>query len=79
MHGTEELKITPNNQLDQPGATPVNSMMNQQTTKLDQMVQALLDNNCQEMMSIQIDKLDLLIQVMQNQVNISTKILQASR
>ena len=79
MHGTEELKITPNNQLDQPGATPVNSMMNQQTTKLDQMVQALQDNNSQEMMSIQIDKLDLLIQVMQNQVNISTKILQASR
>ena len=79
MHGTEELKITPNNQLDQPGATPVNSMMTQQTTKLDQIVQALQGNNNQEMMGAQIDKLDRLIQIMQNQVNISTKILQASR
>jgi hypothetical protein len=79
MHGTESLKITPENQQDQQSATPVYSAMSQQTTKLDQMVQALQDSNNQDLMMTQVDKLDRLIQIMQNQVNISTKILQQSR
>lgn len=70
---TEELKITSQNQQDQLSATPANSMTNQQTVQTSQ------SNNNQEMMGAQIDKLDRLIQLMQNQVNISTKILQASR
>jgi len=77
MHGTESIKVTPENQLGQ-STTPVHSALSQQTAKLDQMVQALQDSNGQEMMMMQLDKLDRLIHVMQNQVNISQKILQQS-
>jgi hypothetical protein len=76
MHGTESIKVTPENQLGQSDAPPMHSMINQQTAKLDQMVQALQDSSNQDMMMMQLDKLDQLISVMKNQVNVSQKILQ---
>ena len=78
MHGTEQLTITPDRMRSDTADQPATSMMTQQMSKLDQMVQALQDNNNQAIMSMQLDKLDQLITVMKNQVNVSQKILQQS-
>lgn len=80
MHGTEDLKITPQSQQDQQTAIPaVQNMISQQTAKLDQMIQALSNGSGQQFMAVQLDKLDQMIQVLQKQVNISQKILQQSQ
>lgn len=78
MHGTEQLTITPDRMRTDTADQPATGMMTQQMSKLDQMVQALQDNNNQAIMSMQLDKLDQLITVMKNQVNVSQKILQQS-
>jgi len=78
MHGTEQLTITPDRMRSDTADQPATGMMTQQMSKLDQMVQALQDNNNQAIMSMQLDKLDQLITVMKNQVNVSQKILQQS-
>ena len=69
---TDGLKNTSENQQNPAGATT----KSQKNTPVNQTAQ---NSNSEKMMMIQIEKLDRLIQVMQNQVNISTKILQASR
>jgi hypothetical protein len=80
MHGTENLKITP---IDRPDQTAIPGMdttiMSQQLSKMDQLVQAFNNTGTQDMMAMQLTKLDELVRVMQNQVNVSTKILQQSR
>jgi flagellum-specific peptidoglycan hydrolase FlgJ len=80
MHGTENLKITP---IDRPDQTAIPGMdttiMSQQLSKMDQLVQAFNNTSTQDMMAMQLNKLDELVRVMQNQVNVSTKILQQSR
>lgn len=53
-----------------------NSQMNMQMSKLAQVFD---QTSTQGMMSLQLDRLDTLVRVMQDQVNVSTKILQQSR
>ena len=82
MHGTEQLKITPKNndtQFANSGTDAVNTIMSQQLEKIDRLVQIVGDQSGTDIMSRQIDKLDELVRAMQNQVNVSTKILQAAR
>jgi hypothetical protein len=54
-------------------------MMKKQLEKLDQVVQGINQAGTQNIMAMQLDRLDDLVRVMQNQVNVSTKILQQSR
>jgi len=79
MHGTETLKIIPENQQDPQANGTVQNAMAQQVTKLDQLLNAMQTDSNRDLTVVQIDKLDRLIQVMQNQVNISQKILQQSQ
>ena len=80
MHGTEQLKVTPIGKADQPAMPGIDTtIMSQQLSKMDQLVQAFNNTNTQDMMVMQLTKLDELVRVMQNQVNVSTKILQQSR
>jgi predicted chitinase len=80
MHGTEQLTIKPTaNTETSPGSIGANQIMTQQLSKMDQLVQAFNNTNTQDMMSMQLDRLDELVRVMQNQVSVSTKILQQSR
>ena len=81
MHGREQLSITPANS----GSTATlmggesADIMKKQLEKLDQMVQGINQAGTQNIMAMQLDRLDELVRVMQNQVNVSTKILQQSR
>ena len=80
MHGTEQLTIKPTSNTEtSPGSIGTNQIMTQQLSKMDQLVQAFNNTNTQDMMSMQLDRLDELVRVMQNQVSVSTKILQQSR
>jgi hypothetical protein len=81
MHGREQLSITPANAGSTANLMGGDSayMMQQQLDKLDQMVQGINQTGTQDMMAMQLDRLDDLVRVMQNQVNVSTKILQQSR
>jgi predicted chitinase len=80
MHGTEQLKVTPIGKADQPSMPSIyTTIMSQQLSKMDQLVQAFNNTSTQDMMAMQLNKLDELVRVMQNQVNVSTKILQQSR
>jgi hypothetical protein len=81
MHGREQLTITPTdlgkrNSFEGPDAT---TLMSQQLSKMDQLVEAFNNTGTQDMMIMQLTKLDELVRVMQNQVGVSTKILQQSR
>lgn len=80
MHGTEQLKVTPIDKVNQPSIPSLDTtIMSQQLSKMDQLVQAFNNTSTQDMMAMQLNKLDELVRVMQNQVNVSTKILQQSR
>jgi hypothetical protein len=80
MHGTEQLKVTPIDKAGQPATSGMDTtIMSQQLSKMDQLVQAFNNTSTQDMMAMQLSKLDELVRVMQNQVNVSTKILQQSR
>jgi predicted chitinase len=80
MHGTEQLKVTPIDKASQPATSGMDTtIMSQQLSKMDQLVQAFNNTSTQDMMAMQLSKLDELVRVMQNQVNVSTKILQQSR
>jgi hypothetical protein len=56
-----------------------NAVMKQQLEKMDRLVQIVGDQSGSDMIARQLDKLDELVRAMQNQVNVSTKILQAAR
>jgi hypothetical protein len=81
MHGREQLSITPANSGSTANLLGGDSadMMKKQLEKLDQVVQAMNQTGAQDIMSMQLSRLDELVRVMQNQVNVSTKILQQSR
>ena len=82
MHGTEDLKITPKSDATNAGATPgidTNALLQQQTSKLDELIRILGDQQQTDLVFQQLNKLEDLNRAMQNQVNVSTKILQASR
>jgi hypothetical protein len=80
MHGTEQLTIKPaSDTKTSTDSVGTNQIMAQQLSKMDQLVQAFNNTNAQDMMVMQLTKLDELVRVMQNQVNVSTKILQQSR
>ena len=81
MHGREQLSITPANAGSTANLMGAESadMMKKQLEKLDQMVQGINQSSTQDIMSMQLSRLDELVRVMQNQVNVSTKILQQSR
>ena len=81
MHGREQLSITPANAGSTANLMGAESsdMMKKQLEKLDQMVQGINQSGAQNIMAMQLDRLDELVRVMQNQVNVSTKILQQSR
>jgi hypothetical protein len=81
MHGREQLSITPANAGSTANLMGGESadIMKKQLEKLDQMVQGINQAGAQNIMAMQLDRLDELVRVMQNQVNVSTKILQQSR
>jgi len=81
MHGREQLSITPANSGSTANLLSGDSteIMKKQLEKLDQMVQGINQASTQNIMAMQLDRLDDLVRVMQNQVNVSTKILQQSR
>jgi hypothetical protein len=81
MHGREQLSITPANAGSTANLMGGDSadMMKKQLEKLDQMVQVMNQSGTQNIMTMQLDRLDELVRVMQNQVSVSTKILQQSR
>ena len=82
MHGTEDLTITPKSDATNAGATPgmdTNTLLQQQTSKLDELIRILDDQQQTDLVFEQLNKLEDLNRAMQNQVNVSTKILQASR
>ena len=81
MHGREQLSITPANAGSTASLMGAESadMMKKQLEKLDQVVQGINQAGTQNIMAMQLDRLDDLVRVMQNQVNVSTKILQQSR
>lgn len=80
MHGTEQLTIKPTTSAEtRPGSIGTDQIMTQQLSKMDQLVQAFNNTSTQDMMAMQLDRLDELVRVMQNQVSVSTKILQQSR
>ena len=81
MHGREQLSITPANAGSTANLMGAESadMMRKQLEKMDQMVQGINQSGAQNIMAMQLDRLDELVRVMQNQVNVSTKILQQSR
>jgi hypothetical protein len=82
MHGTEDLKITPASNATNTGAisgTDTNTLLQQQTSKLDELIRILGDQQETDLVFQQITKLEELTRAMQDQVNVSTKILQASR
>jgi len=81
MHGREQLSITPANAGSTANLMGAESadMMRKQLEKMDQMVQGINQAGAQNIMAMQLDRLDELVRVMQNQVNVSTKILQQSR
>jgi hypothetical protein len=82
MHGTEDLTITPksdmNNNID-TGYIETNGMLQQQTAKLDELIRILGDQQGNELVFQQLAVLEQLNRHTQDQVNVSTKILQASR
>ena len=81
MHGREQLSITPANAGSTANLMGGDSadMMKKQLEKLDQVVQVMNQSGAQAIMTMQLDRLDELVRVMQNQVSVSTKILQQSR
>ena len=81
MHGREQLSITPANSGSTANLLSGDSteIMKKQLEKLDQVVQGINQAGAQNIMAMQLDRLDELVRVMQNQVNVSTKILQQSR
>jgi len=82
MHGTEDLKITPAKETVAPGETietATNTMLQQQTEKLDVLIGILGNQQENDLVAQQLIKLEELSRSMQDQVNVSTKILQASR
>jgi hypothetical protein len=81
MHGREQLSITPANAGSTANLMGGDSteIMKKQLEKMDQMVQGINQAGAQNIMAMQLDRLDELVRVMQNQVNVSTKILQQSR
>ena len=81
MHGREQLSITPANAGSTANLMGGDSteIMKKQLEKMDQVVQGINQAGAQNIMAMQLDRLDELVRVMQNQVNVSTKILQQSR
>ncbi len=81
MHGREQLSITPANSGSTANLMGADSadLMKKQLEKLDQVVQVMNQSGAQNIMAMQLDRLDELVRVMQNQVNVSTKIVQQSR
>ena len=81
MHGREQLSITPANAGSTANLMGAESadMMKKQLEKLDQVVKVMNQTGAQDIMTMQLSRLDELVRVMQNQVNVSTKILQQSR
>jgi len=82
MHGTEQIKITPQNtdtQLSNTNSGESDMIMMQQLEKMDRLVQIVGDQDGSDLIARQLDKLDELVRAMQNQVNVSNKILQAAR
>ena len=82
MHGTEDLTITPKSEMANNGATPgmdATMMLQQQTSKLDELIRILGDQQQNDLVFQQLDQLENLNRTMQNQISVSTKILQASR
>jgi muramidase (phage lysozyme) len=82
MHGTEQIKITPQNtdtQLSNTNSGESDMIMMQQLEKMDRLVQIVGDQGGSDLIARQLDKLDELVRAMQNQVNVSNKILQAAR
>ena len=82
MHGTEDLKITPASNATNAGATSgmdTNTLLQQQTSKLDELIRILGDQQQNDLGDQQLNILEDLNRTLQNQVNVSTKILQASR
>jgi len=82
MHGTEDLTITPKSQMANGNETnymETNGMLQQQTAKLDELIRILGNQQETDLGFQQLTKLDELNRAVQDQVNVSTKILQASR
>jgi hypothetical protein len=82
MHGTEDLKITPKSEMTDSGEigyVETNSMLQQQTAKLDELIRILGDQQGNDLVFQQLAVLEQLNRHTQDQVNVSTKILQASR
>jgi hypothetical protein len=82
MHGTEDLTITPNSDINNnidTGYIETNGMLQQQTAKLDELIRILGDQQGNDLVFQQLAVLEQLNRHTQGQVNVSTKILQASR
>jgi Transglycosylase-like domain len=82
MHGTEDLTITPKSAMtnnSETGYVEINSMLQQQTSKLDELVRIMSDQPETAMAFQQLSILEELRRATQDQVNVSNKILQASR
>jgi len=82
MHGTEDLKITPKSEMvngSETGYVETNGMLQQQTAKLDELIRILGNQQETDLGFQQLTKLEELNRAVQDQVNVSTKILQASR
>jgi hypothetical protein len=82
MHGTEDLTITPKSDTANNTVTTemdTGMLLQQQTSKLDELIRILGDQQQNDLVFQQLDRLDELNRTMQNQISVSTKILQASR
>ena len=84
MHGDERLTITPRDQVTTSGV-PVNSdtitLMKNRSEKIDRMITLLKENKSRDQRAPQekLEQFDKLFRTMQNQIDVSTKILHASR
>ena len=84
MHGDERLTITPQDRVTTSGV-PVNSdtitLMKTRSEKIDRMITLLKENKSRDQRAPQekLEQFDKLFRTMQNQIDVSTKILHASR
>lgn len=82
MPKTEDLQTSTKENTDNTNptaGTDTNTLLQQQTSKLDELIRILGDQQQNDLVFQQLDRLEDLNRVMQNQVSVSTKILQASR
>jgi hypothetical protein len=79
---TDDLQTAPKENVNDTSTSPdldTNFLLQQQTSKLDELIRILDDQQQTDLVFQQLDRLEELNRVMQNQVSVSTKILQASR